>query len=81
MRLKTKRNADQPVGDLKAISDFLPPPEELAPAEETTKVTLVLDKKSVDYFKSHAKKSKMKYQRMMRQVIKGYVEHYANRSR
>jgi hypothetical protein len=76
MKRKRRRDPDRPVGKLTIIPNFLPPPEELFPMEETVKVTLVLDKESVLFFKKRAQKSGMKYQRMMRHVLKGYVRHY-----
>jgi hypothetical protein len=40
---------DEPLGDVKVISDFLPSPAELAFNEEGVKITLALSKKSVDF--------------------------------
>ena len=37
---------DKPVGKLTRVKDFLPPPSQLVPREETTKVTLALKGKS-----------------------------------
>ncbi|MBI4211337.1 MAG: CopG family transcriptional regulator [Deltaproteobacteria bacterium] len=78
-RIKKMKN-DHPVGQLKAITDFLPPPEELAPAEEMVKVTLAVDRSCFDFFKSMATKVGGKYQKMMREVLRGYAEHYAGKS-
>jgi len=76
MKKKTKQDPDKPVGKLRVMADFLPPPHALLPVDDTVKVTLLLDKKSVDVFKTWAQKEGMKYQRMMRQVLKGYADHY-----
>lgn len=65
---------DEPLGDVKVISDFLPSPEELAFREESVKVTISLSKKSVDFFKSEASKHHTQYQRMIRQLIDAYVD-------
>ncbi|MBF0484346.1 MAG: CopG family transcriptional regulator [Candidatus Omnitrophica bacterium] len=77
--MKIKRSdLDMPIGTLKRVSDFLPPPEELVFPEETVKVTIVLNKRSVDFFKNEAKKNRAKYQKMIRALIDQYATRYAN---
>ena len=65
---------NEPLGDIEVISDFLPPPAELAFREEGVKVTLALSKKSVDFFKVEASKHQTQYQRMIRRLLDVYVE-------
>jgi hypothetical protein len=65
---------DEPLGDLRIVPDFLPSPEELAFREESVKITIVLNKRSVDFFKSEAAEYHTKYQRMIRQLIDTYVD-------
>jgi predicted DNA binding CopG/RHH family protein len=65
---------DEPLGDVKVISDFLPSPAELAFNEEGVKITLALSKKSVDFFKSEAAKNHTQYQRMIRRLLDAYVD-------
>ena len=65
---------DEPIGKIKIVKDFLPPPEELVFREEGVKVTLALSKKSVDFFKAEASKHKTQYQRMIRRLLDKYVE-------
>ncbi len=65
---------DEPLGEFRVISDFLPSPEELAFREESVKVTIALSKKSVDFFKTEACKHHTQYQRMIRQLIDAYVD-------
>ncbi len=65
-----------PVGKLTRIRDFLPPPSQLVAKEETTKVTIALEKSSIDFFKRQAKKNHTKYQRMIREVLDQYAFHY-----
>jgi predicted DNA binding CopG/RHH family protein len=50
-----------------------PTPEQLAPREETVKVTLALSRDSVNYFKKQARKHKVPYQRMIRNLVDKYV--------
>ena len=66
---------DEPI-EAKVIKDFLPPPEQLAFREEGVKVTISLSKKSIDFFKSEAKKHHTQYQRMIRKLIDTYVDTY-----
>lgn len=68
--------SNEPLGDLKVVRDFLPPPEHLAFREEGVKVTLALSKKSVAFFKSEASKHHTQYQRMIRRLVDAYVERY-----
>jgi len=68
---------NEPLGDVKVVRDFLPPPEQLAFREEGVKVTLALSKKSVEFFKSEAAKHHTQYQRMIRHLVDAYVDSYA----
>jgi len=65
--------SDKPIGKLTRVKDFLPPPSQLVPREETVKVTLALSKESVEFFKEKAKKNKVPYQRMIRSLVDQYV--------
>lgn len=67
-----------PMGDVKVVKDFLPPPSELAFREETVKVTLQLSRASVDYFKKEAEIHHTPYQRMIRRLLDEYAEHHAH---
>lgn len=72
--MKTKiKYTDEPLGELRAIRDFLPPPERLVFKEDTVKVTIVLSKSSVDFFKRAAKKYHTPYQKMIRSLIDAYA--------
>ncbi|MDE2801194.1 MAG: CopG family transcriptional regulator [Gemmatimonadota bacterium] len=58
------------------IEDFLPPPDQLVLKEETVRITLNLNKKSVDFFKLRAKENGIPYQRMIRKVLDIYAERF-----
>ena len=64
---------DEPLGDLKVISDFLPSPEELAFRDDTVKVTITLSKTSIEFFKREAKKHNTQYQKMIRRLLDSYT--------
>jgi len=65
---------DEPLGQIRVIRDFLPPPEELAFREKGVKVTIALSKRSVDFFKREAQKHGMHYQRMIRRLLDNYAK-------
>jgi hypothetical protein len=43
------RYADEPLGNLKIVADFLPGPENLVFRDEGVKVTIALSKRSVEF--------------------------------
>jgi predicted DNA binding CopG/RHH family protein len=67
--------ADEPMGKVRVISDFLPSPEELALKDETVKITIALSKTSVEFFKNEAKKYNTQYQKMIRRLLDEYTAH------
>jgi predicted DNA binding CopG/RHH family protein len=75
--MKAKSNWEMPAGKLIRVRDFLPPPNQLVLRAETAKVTIALEKSSVDFFKRQAKKNHTKYQRMIRELLDRYASHYS----
>jgi len=63
-----------PVGAVKIVEDFLPPPSELVVKEDVEKVTIALSKRSVDFFKDEAKRHGTQYQRMIRALLDRYAQ-------
>ena len=47
--------SDEPMGTLKPVRDFLPPPDKLVLKEDRVKVTISLSKNSVDFFETRAR--------------------------
>ncbi len=76
MRRKIKYT-DEPIGKVKVIKDFLPSLEELVFKEEPVKVTMVLSKSSVHFFKKTARKYHTPYQKIIRTLLDTYAAHYA----
>ena len=68
---------NEPMDQVKIVSDFLPPPEQLAFKEETVKVTIALSKSSVEYFKRLAEKLHTPYQKMIRKLLDEYARRHA----
>jgi uncharacterized protein (DUF4415 family) len=85
MRKKTEySNAPEDFADsieqgLKVL-DFLPPPNELARRSPKVKVTITLNKRSVEFFKSHAKTNHTKYQTMINEVLDQYAQKYSEQN-
>jgi predicted DNA binding CopG/RHH family protein len=67
---------DEPMGELRVIKDFLPPPDQLVLKEENVKITISLKKSSVEFFRKEAQKHRTSYQKMIRRVIDGYASQY-----
>ena len=75
--MKTKTSyTEGPVGELKAVRDFLPSPDRLALKEENVKITISLKRSSIAFFKAQAKKHKTSYQKMIRELVDRYASHY-----
>ncbi len=75
MKAKIKYS-DEPMGTLKVVKDFLPPPDQLVLKEDNLKVTISLKRSSIEFFKKQAKKHNTSYQKMIREVIDWYASHY-----
>lgn len=75
MKSKTKYT-EEPMGHLRVVKDFLPPPDKLVLKEDNVKVTISLKKSSISFFKDQAKTQKISYQRMIREVVDWYASHY-----
>jgi hypothetical protein len=68
-----RRCTDEPMGELRVVKDFLPKPEQLVLKEENVKITISLNKSSVDFFKEKAKENHTSYQKMIRRLIDWYA--------
>lgn len=72
--MKSKiKYTNEPMGYLRVIKDFLPRPEQLALKEENLKITISLNKSSVEFFKKQAKEQHTSYQKMIRRLIDWYA--------
>ena len=70
---------NEPIGDVRVVRDFLPPPDQLVLREEPVKVTIALSRRSVEFFKAEAARHHTQYQKMIRRLLDQYAEHYAGR--
>jgi predicted DNA binding CopG/RHH family protein len=76
--MKQKNDPDMPIGKLTRVDDFLPPPEKLVMPDDTVKITIALKRTSIEFFKQEAKKNKVKYQKMIRNLLDSYAAKYAH---
>ncbi|MFQ5641185.1 MAG: CopG family transcriptional regulator [bacterium] len=76
---KKIKYTNEPLGKLKIVDDFLPPPSELIFKEETVKVTISLSKSSIEFFKQEAKDHHTQYQKMIRNLLDRYAAHYRDK--
>ena len=75
--MKSKiKYTEEPMGELKVIKDFLPPPDQLVLKEENVKITISFKKSSIEFFKKEAKKHRTSYQKMIRRIVDWYASHY-----
>lgn len=79
MKKKTVKYTNEPLGKIKIIDDFLPKPEDLVFKDENVKITLSLNKSTVDFFKKQATRHHSQYQKMIRILLDRYTEHYRHR--
>ena len=73
---KTINYINEPIGDIKIIEDFLPPPKDLIFKEENIKITISLTKESIEFFKAEAKEHHIGYQKMIRNLLDTYANTY-----
>ena len=59
-----------------SMKDFLPSPSELVRRSEKEKITIAVDKRSLDLFKQYAKKHNAKYQTMINSVVTSYADKF-----
>lgn len=72
---KEKSANKSPIDKIKIVNDFLATPKKLVSKKEMVRVTLMLSKESVDYFKQEAEKQKARYQVMIRSLLDQYTNH------
>lgn len=75
---RRSRSSDEDIGNPVRVEDFLPPPEQLVLKDEQVKVTLALSRQSIEFFKAHATRAQVPYQRMIRNLLDAYVSRYGD---
>ena len=70
---------EESLDDAVIVTDFLPSPAELVTRVEKEKITIAVDKHSIDLFKAYAKKHNTKYQPMINGVLSSYADKFLNK--
>ena len=76
MKHKRKKLSAEPIGKVKIINDFLPPPEKLLVKSKPVKITITLSQESVDFFKLVAHNEHVPYQKLIRALLDRYASQY-----
>jgi predicted DNA binding CopG/RHH family protein len=80
MKRKNYKTAPKDIAEAISVSeiieDFLPPPEKLTKKEKTVRITILLNKESVDFFKKNAQKFGIHYQTMIKALLDKYTSYY-----
>lgn len=80
MKKTTTKYTNEPIGKVKVVEDFLPSSEELVlKKEDTTKITLLVNTSSLEYFKGEAQKYNSHYQTMIRNLLEQYTSRCSNK--
>jgi predicted DNA binding CopG/RHH family protein len=78
--VEAPKNVSNAISEGEIIADFLPPPEKLFRKEPKVKITISLNRGSIDFFKKYAQKSNVKYQAMINEVLDKYVKMYREKN-
>lgn len=61
------------------VNDLLPPPEEFVRKTKKEKITIAIDKDSLELYKRYAKKNNAKYQTMINGVLSSYADKFLSK--
>lgn len=61
------------------VADFLPPPDKLVFKTEKEKITIALDRRSLELYRQYARKHNTKYQTMINSVVGSYADKFLNK--
>ena len=79
MKHKRKKISIEPIGRVKIVDDFLPPPDKLLIKHKPVKITITLSQDSIDFFKEIAHKEHIPYQKLIRALLDRYASYYTER--
>ena len=61
------------------VNDLLPPPEEFVRKAKKEKITIAIDKDSLELYKRYATKHHAKYQAMINGVLSSYADKFLSK--
>jgi hypothetical protein len=71
---KPIKHTNEPIGRVKVLEDFLPPPGALVPRDETSKVAIAWSRRGVAFFRREARVHKRQDHRMIRALLDCYAD-------
>lgn len=69
-----RKYTGEALGRLKVVDDFLPPPDQLVLKDDEVDITISVTRSTVEFFKAHAERSRVPYQRMIRALLDSYAD-------
>lgn len=70
---------EQALDSATSVKDFLPTPDKLVHKVEKEKITIAVDKRSLELYKKYAKKHNAKYQTMINGVLSSYADKFLSK--
>lgn len=70
---------DEALESAVAMEDFLPSPADLVRKTEKEKITLAVDKRTLELYRKYAKKHDAKYQAMLNSILVSYADKFLSR--
>lgn len=67
---------DEALDEATIVADLLPSPSQLIRKAEKEKITIAIDKRSLELFKQYAEKHNAKYQTMINGVVSSYADKF-----
>jgi len=67
---------DEALDEATIVADLLPSPSQLIRKTEKEKITIAIDKRSLELFKQYAEKHNAKYQTMINGVVSSYADKF-----
>lgn len=74
-------DVQQALDEAVIVADFLPSPDKLTRKTEKEKITIAIDKHSLELFKHYAKKHNTKYQTMINGVLGSYADKFLTKQK
>lgn len=72
-------DVEQALSGATITGDLLPSPDKLVRKAEKEKITIAIDKRSLDLYKRYAKKHNAKYQTMINGVLGSYADKFLSK--
>ncbi|HEY4751539.1 MAG TPA: hypothetical protein VIH60_14220 [Steroidobacteraceae bacterium] len=75
--MSNNKITSEPLGALRVLPDFLP--AAAAPREEEVRITVLLSRTSLEFFKAEARRHNTQHQRLIRKLLDRYAEKHSRK--